>query len=161
MDLVLSRRPDPARPAGARGNIWSSMRIAITAIAGLLALTPAASASPVFRVDKGGGLERVEIPSLPPPAGPELAVPGGEQACPLPAAKPQVSAARGPSVTKAIASARGRRTISSAQATRYRRSYAAARSAVRSQRGRNRRELSSVLATLNGIVAPGQLSGGR
>src|SRR3954471_6567649 len=137
------------------------MRLAIGAIAGLLALTPAASASPVFRVDKGSGLERVEIPSLPPPAGPELAVPGGEQACPLPAAKPQVSAARGPSVTTAIASARGRRTISSAEATRYRRSYAAARSAVRSQRGRNRRELSSVLATLNGIAARGQLSGGR
>src|SRR4051812_22305284 len=113
------------------------MRIAITAIAGLLALTPAASASPVFRVDKGGGLERVEIPSLPPPAGPELAVPGGEQACPLP--KPQVRPARGPSVTKAIASARARRTISSAEATRYRRSYAAARSAVRSRHGRNRR----------------------
>src|SRR3954471_16850452 len=99
------------------------MRLAIGAIAALLALTPAASASPVFRVNKGGGLERVEIPALPPPAGPELAGPGGEQTCPLP--KPQASAARGPSVTSAIASARRRGTITAAEATRYRRSYAA------------------------------------
>src|SRR3954453_17357962 len=133
------------------------MRIPIVLILAVLGLAPAASASPVFRVGKGGGLERVEIPALPPPAGPEVAVPGGEQACPL----PKLNAARGPSVTRAIASARGRRTISAAEGTRYRRSYAAARSAVRSQRGRNRRELSSVLTTLNGIAARGQLSGGR
>src|SRR3954466_2714296 len=117
------------------------MRISVAAIAVFFALTAPAAASQVLEVDKDGRLVPRNLPALPPPAGPELAVPGGEQACPLPAAKPQVSAARGPSVTKAIASARTRRTISSAEATRYRRSYAAARSAVRSQRGRNRREL--------------------
>src|SRR3954454_22225906 len=133
------------------------MRIPIVLILAVLGLAPAASASPVFRVGKGGGLERVEIPALPPPAGPEVAVPGGEQACPL----PKLNAARGPSVTRAIASARGRRTISAAEGTRYRRSYAAARSAVRNLRGRNRRELSSVIGVLNGIAARGQLSAGR
>src|SRR3954453_19686726 len=133
------------------------MRIPIVLILAVLGLAPAASASPVFRVGKGGGLERVEIPALPPPAGPEVAVPGGEQACPL----PKLNAARGPSVTRAIASARGRRTISAAEATRYRRSYAAARSAVRNLRGRNRRELSSVISVLNGIAARGKLTGGR
>src|SRR3954451_14923299 len=131
------------------------MRIPIVLILAVLGLAPAASASPVLRVGKGGGLERVEIPALPPPAGPEVAVPGGEQACPL----PKLSAARGPSVTRAIASARGRRTISAAEATRYRRSYAAARSAVRNLRGRNRRELSSIIGVLNCVAARGQLSG--
>src|SRR3954466_12735949 len=102
------------------------MRIPIVLVLAMLGLAPAASASPVLRVNKAGGLERVEIPALPPPAGPELAVPGSEQACPLPAAKPGARAARGPSVVKAIASARRRGTISPAEATRYRRSYAAA-----------------------------------
>jgi hypothetical protein len=86
-----------------------------------------------------------------------LAVPGGEQRCPLPKAR----AAAGPSIKKAIASARRRGTISGAEATLYRRSYAAARKAVRGRRGRNRRELSSVLNTMAGIAARGKLSGGR
>src|SRR4051812_49495984 len=133
------------------------MRLAIGAIAAFLALASPAAGSRVLEVSKGGGLVPREIPALPPPAGPEVAVPGGEQACPL----PKLNAARGPSVTRAIASARGRRTISAAEATRYRRSYAAARSAVRNLRGRNRRELSSVIGVLNGIAARGQLSGGR
>src|SRR3954454_3953622 len=137
------------------------MRIPIVLVLAMLGFAPAASASPVLRVNKGGGLERVEIPALPPPVGPELAVPGGEQACPLPAAKPGARAARGTSVTKAIASARRRGTFPPAEATRYRHSYAAARSALRKLGGRNRRELGSVLGVLGGIAARGQLSGGR
>jgi hypothetical protein len=133
------------------------MRISLAAIATLLALAAPASASRVLEVNKDGRLVTREIPSLPPPVGPELAVPGGEQSCPL----PKVRAARGPSVKQAIASAQRRRTISAAEATRYRRSYSAARGAVRRLAGRNRRELSSVITVLGGIAARGQLSGGR
>src|SRR4051794_19447265 len=135
------------------------MRISIGALCAFLAFVAPASGSGVFQVDKGGGLERREIPSLPPPAGPELAVPGGERACPLP--RREARAATGPSVTSAIANAKRRGTISTAESTRYRRSFAAARRAVRGLSGRNRTELRSVLNVLNGIARRGQLSGGR
>jgi hypothetical protein len=133
------------------------MRIAIISILAFLALAAPAAGSQVIQVDKDGRLTPREIPALPPPAGPELAVPGGEQRCPL----PKVRSARGPSIEKAIGSARRRGTITSAEATLYRRSYAAARKAVRGLRGRNRRELRSVLSTLAVIAARGKLSGGR
>src|SRR3954464_11698026 len=104
------------------------MRVLPVAIAAFFALTAPASASRVLEVRGDGRLVPRDIPALPPPAGPEVAVPGGEQSCPLP--KPRVTAA-GPSVKGAIASARRKQTISAAEATRYRHSYAAARSAVR------------------------------
>src|SRR4051794_38939483 len=124
------------------------MRISIGALCVFLAFVAPASASDVFQVDKGGGLERRDIPSLPPPAGPELAVPGGEQACPLP--KRQGAQAAGPSIKSAIANARRRGTITAAESTRYSRSYSTAKTALRRLKGRNRRELGSVLAVLNG-----------
>src|SRR3954462_503875 len=134
------------------------MRISVAAIAVFFALTAPAAASQVLEVDKDGRLVPRDIPALPPPAGPEVAVPGREQSCPLP--KPRVTAA-GPSVKGAIASARRKHTISAAEATRYRHSYAAARSAVRRTGGRNHRELSSVLSVLGGIARRGSLTGGR
>src|SRR4051812_25489055 len=124
------------------------MRIAIISLLAALALASPAMASPVLEVDEEGGVVRRDIPSLPPPVGPELAVPGGEQRCPLPKAQ----AARGPSIKKAIAAARSHGTISSSEATHYRRSYAAARRAVRGLTNRNRRELSSVLSVLSTIA---------
>ena len=137
------------------------MRISIVTVLALLGLAAPASASQVLEYRGDGRLVPEENPYLPPPAGPELAVPGGEQACPLPSAKPGASAARGPSVTKAIATARRRGTISADEATRYRVSYSAARTALRRLGGRNRRELASVLSVLGGIAARGQLTGGR
>jgi D-glucuronyl C5-epimerase C-terminus len=113
----------------------------------------------VLEVNKEGELVPRDIPALPPPAGPELAVPGGEQSCPLP--KPRAVTAAGPSVKSAIASARRRGTISAAEATRYRRSYSAARQALRGLHGRNRRELGSVVSVLDGIARRGKLTGGR
>ncbi|MEA2421292.1 MAG: hypothetical protein QOF55_391 [Thermoleophilaceae bacterium] len=135
------------------------MRISIVSILALLAVAAPASASQVLEYRGGGRLVPQENPYLPPPSGPELAVPGGEQACPLP--KSSARAARGPSVTSAIAAARRHGTITAAEAGRYRSSYAAARRARGGLSGRNRRELSSVLAVLDGIAARGQLSGGR
>ena len=135
------------------------MRISIATTLAFLALAAPAYASQVLEYRGHGQLVPRENPYLPPPAGPELAVPGGEQACPLP--KPRATAARGPSVKKAIATARRRRTISAAEAARYRRSYSAARRALRRLGGRNRRELSSVVTVLGGIAKRGQLSGGR
>src|SRR4051794_20369471 len=122
------------------------MRIVFVSLLAGLALVTPASASQVLQVGKDGRLERRDLPYLPPPAGPELAVPGGEQACPLPKAR----AARGPSVTGAISTAARKRTISKAEATRYRRSYSAARRALRGLHGRNRRELGSVVSVLAG-----------
>jgi hypothetical protein len=135
------------------------MRIAIASLLACLTFVTSASASQVLQVNKEGGLQRRDIPSLPPPAGPELAVPGGEQSCPLP--KPQAGAAAGPSVTAAIGSARRRGTITAAESARYRRSYASAKAALRGLRGRNRTELNSVLGVLSGIARRGQLTGGR
>src|SRR3954454_21482029 len=133
------------------------MRILCVSLLAFVALAAPASGSRVLEVNKEGGLVPRDIPSLPPPVGPELAVPGGEQACPLPKAQ----AARGPSVKSAIAAAARKRTISKAEATRYRRSYAAAISARRGARGRNRRELGSVVSVLEGIARRGRLTGGR
>jgi hypothetical protein len=135
------------------------MRISIACLMAMLSFAAPASASRVLELQKDGRLVPKENPYLPPPAGPELAVPGGEQACPLP--KPDATAARGPSVTGAIAAARRHRTISAAEAARYRGSYSAARSALRHLSGRNRRELSSVVTVLSGIAKRGQLTGGR
>src|SRR4051812_27872364 len=135
------------------------MRIAFASLLACLAFVTPASASQVLQVNTEGGLVRRDIPSMPPPIGPELAVPGGEQACPLP--KPQASAAAGPSVTSAIASARRRGTITAAESTRYRRSYASAKAALRGLKGRNRTELRSVVNVMGGIARRGQLTGGR
>jgi hypothetical protein len=135
------------------------MRIPTICILVLLAFAAPASASRVLELQKDGRLVPKENPYLPPPAGPELAVPGGEQACPLP--KAGVTTTRGPSVNAAIARARRRGTISAAQAAGYRGSYSAARTALRHLGGRNRRELSSVLTVLAGIAKRGQLTGGR
>jgi hypothetical protein len=113
----------------------------------------------------GGRLVPHESPYLPPPTGPEAALTGSEQACPAPPppvpALPKLHAARGPSVTDAIAKARRRGKLPASRASSYRRSYSAARSAVRGLAGRNRRELSAVLAVLGDIAAHGQLKAGR
>src|SRR5436190_11219354 len=112
------------------------MRILLTSFVAALACAAPASASQVFEYSHGHLIPRQE-PALPPPAGPEIAVPGGEQACPiLPA--PKVSAA-GTSVRGAIAAARRHRTISAADAGRYRTSYSRARRAHSRVHGRNRR----------------------
>jgi D-glucuronyl C5-epimerase C-terminus len=129
------------------------------ALAALLVCAVPASASQVLEYRGHGRLVPEENPYLPPPTGPELAVPGGEQACPLP--KSRATAARGPSVKGAIAAARRQGTITAAEASRYRASYSAARRARGRLGGRNRRELSSVVVVLEGIAARGQLTGGR
>jgi hypothetical protein len=105
----------------------------------------------------GGRLVQHENPHLPPAEGPELAVPGAEQPCRV----PKVRAAAGPSVKDAIARARRRGQISAAEAASYRRTYSAARSARSRAGGRNRRELSAVIGTLEAIARRGQLSAGR
>src|SRR3954452_5433479 len=107
------------------------MRIVFVSLLAGLALVTPASASQVLQVGRDGRLERRDLPYLPPPAGPELAVPGGEQACPLPKAQPP----RGPSATSAVSTAARKRTISKAEPPRYRPSYGAARQALRGLHG--------------------------
>src|SRR6478735_2936307 len=97
------------------------MRISIVFLLAMLTFAAPASASRVLELKNDGRLVPEENPYLPPPMGPEVAVPGGEQACPLP--KARAAAARGPSVTAAIATARRRRSISAAAAARYQHSY--------------------------------------
>jgi hypothetical protein len=133
------------------------MRIPSLSILALLVVAAPASASQVLEYSAGGHLVPRENPYLPPPQGPEVAVRGPEQACPV----PKLHVARGPSVTSAIAAARRRGTISKAAAHRYSRTYSAARSARGRLSGRNRRELSSVISVLDGIAARGKLTGGR
>jgi len=141
------------------------VRTTVTCILALLvalALAAPASASPVFEYAGHGRLVERQNPYLPPPAPEEAAVVGSEQDCPiLPAPKPKLHAASGPSVRKAISTARSRGTISTAAAARYRASYGAARNARAHLGGRNRRELSSVIGVLEGIAARGKLTGGR
>jgi hypothetical protein len=135
------------------------MRILILSTLVVLAATTPASASQVLEYRGHGVLVSRENPYLPPAAGPEIALHGRERACPLP--KPRAVGARGPSVTSAIAKARRSGSISPANAARYRHAYAAARSARARLGGRNRRELSSVIAVLEGIARRGQLTGSR
>jgi hypothetical protein len=134
------------------------------ALLGLLVLAAPASASQVLEL-RDGRLVPHENPYLQPPAGPEAALTGSEQACPAPPppppALPKLHSAAGPSVKGAIASARRRGQISAAEATSYRRTYADARSARGRAGGRNRSELSAVIGTLEAIAARGQLSAGR
>jgi hypothetical protein len=139
------------------------MRPFLTTTVALLAFAAPASASRVLEYEHDGRLVTRELPALPPPDPPPLAVPGGEQACPVPpaSAKAGARAASSKSVTKAIARARGRHTISAAAATRYRSSYSKAIHARNRQGGRNRRELGAVIATLQGIAARGKLTGSR
>jgi hypothetical protein len=110
-----------------------------------------------------GKLVTREEPALPAPLGPELAVPGGKQDCPLPpaSAKPSANAASAKSVTTAISRARSRGTISDAAAKRYRSAYSKALHARNRAGGRNRRELGAVIGTLQSIAARGKLTGGR
>ena len=139
------------------------MRTPLLAILALLVVAAPASASPVLEYKRDGRLVERQLPALPPPAGPELAVPGGEQACPVPGAtaKPRVSAAGSRSVSSAISAARRRGTISAAKAKHYRASYSKTVRARNGAGGRNRRELSAVIGTLQAIAAHGKLSGGR
>jgi hypothetical protein len=139
------------------------MRTPLLAFLALLVAAAPASASPVLEYQRDGRVVPREDPYLPPPAGPELAVPGGEQACPVPgpSAKPRAGAASASSVTSAISTARRRGTISAAAAKGYRSSYSKALGARNRAGGRNRRELSSVIGVLQGIAARGQLTGGR
>jgi hypothetical protein len=131
-----------------------------TALVVLTVVATPASASPVLEYTGHGRLVQRDNPYLPPPRGPESAVLGREQACPLPPS-PKLRAASGPSVTRAISTARGKGTISGAAANRYRASYSAARNARGHLGGRDRRELSSVISVLEGIAARGKLTGGR
>jgi hypothetical protein len=141
-----------------------SIAAAAVALLALLALAVPASASQVLEYE-GGRLVPREIPYLPPPAGPEAAVLGSEQACPAPPppppAVPKLHAASGPSVNAAIATARRRGQITAADAARYSGSYSSARNARGRLGGRNRRELSAVISVLEGIAARGELSAGR
>src|SRR4051812_29200709 len=139
------------------------MRIHLLAIALLLAVAAPASASPVLQYEGGGRLVTKEEPALPPPEPPPLAVPGGEQDCPLPpiVAKRSAGVAGAGSVTKAIARARGRHAISAAAAKRSRPPYSRATPARTPAGGRNRRELGAVISPLRGIAARGKLPGGR
>src|SRR3954454_1469199 len=99
-------------------------QLALAALA-LLAFAAPASASQVLEYHHGH-LTPHENPYLPPPAGPEIALPGSEQACPLVPKREAHSA--GPSVTGSIAKARRRHQISAADAAQYRRSYSRVRS---------------------------------
>jgi hypothetical protein len=134
------------------------------AVLALFAFAVPASASEVLEFHDGR-LVPHENPYLQPPAGPEAALTGSEQACPAPAPAPpplpKLHAARGPSVTGAIAAARRRGGIGAAEAARYRSAYSAARGARGRARGRNRRELSAVIGVLDAIAARGQLTAGR
>src|ERR1700712_657746 len=84
-------------------------RSILAAVAASFAFAAPASASQVLEFHDGGRLTPHENPYLPPPAGPEAALTGSQQACPAPApappALPKLRAARGPSVTSAIAKA--------------------------------------------------------
>src|SRR3954451_13361413 len=139
------------------------MRSLTLAILALLAIAAPASASRLYEYERDGRIVTKEEPALPPPLGPEIAVPGGEQDCPLPApaAKPSARAASSKSVTRAISRARSRGTISAAAAKRYRSSYSKAIHARNRAGGRNRRELTAVIGTLQAIAARGKLTGGR
>src|SRR3954453_6361365 len=102
------------------------MRILLPIFAAAFALSAPAYASQVLEYSHGHLTPREE-PALPPPIGPEVAVPGGEQACPiLPRSKPGAHAA-GKTVKGAIATASRHHTISAADARRYRTSYSRAR----------------------------------
>lgn len=142
----------------------SHLSLSALALLALLAFAAPASASEVLEFHDGRLTPR-ENPYLPPPTGPEAALLGSEQACPAPVppppALPKPHAARGPSVGAAIATARRRGQLSAAEAARYRRSYSRARGARRGAGGRNRRELTGVIAVLEGIAARGQLTAGR
>ena len=136
------------------------MRIPLASLIAFLALAAPASASEVLEYSHGHLTPR-DVPALPPPAGPEIAVPGGEQTCPiLPKPKPEAEAA-GTTVKGAIAAAQRHHTISAADAGRYRASYSRARKARAHVYGRNRRELGSVITVLEGIARRGQLTGSR
>ncbi|MEA2458455.1 MAG: hypothetical protein QOC95_1427 [Thermoleophilaceae bacterium] len=140
-------------------------RSILVALAASFVFAAPASASQVLEFHGGGRLVPHENPYLPPPAGPEAALTGSEQACPAPApappALPKLHAARGPSVDAAVAKAARGHRISASRAASYRRIYAAARSARSQLSGRNRRELSAVITVLEGIAARGQLTAGR
>ena len=127
------------------------------AVVALCAFAAPASASEVLELHDGR-LVPHENPYLPPPSGPEAALIGSEQPCPI---LPKVRAAAGPSVKGAIAKALRRGQIDSSEADSYRRTYAAARAARSRAGGRNRRELDAVIGTLEVIAAHGQLSAGR
>src|SRR4051795_8436282 len=139
------------------------MRLLLITALAVLGVAAPASASTILEYENDGRLVTKEQPALPPPLGPTLAVPGGEQDCPLPpaSAKPSATAASSKSVTRAIARARNRHTISAAAARRYRSSYSKAIHARNRAGGRNRRELGAVIGTLQGIAARGKLTGGR
>src|SRR3954453_8667535 len=126
----------------------------ITALAVLGGAAPPA-ASTILEYENDGRVVTKEQPALPPPLGPTLAVPGGEQDCPLPpaSAKRSARAASAKSVTKAIDGARGRPAISAAAAKRSHSSYSKAIRARNRAGGRNRRELGAVIGTLQGIAA--------
>lgn len=140
-----------------------SARSIAAAVLALLALAGPAYASRVLEYRDGRLVPR-ENPYLPPPAGPEAALLGSEQACPAPPtpppALPKASAAR-PSVNAAIDAASKGGQIIPSQAAGYKSSYAAARSARSRLGGRNRVELSSVITVLEGIAARGELTAGR
>src|SRR3954452_2340269 len=88
----------PRAPSfGWHAGIWSAFLVAA-----LLLAAGSAAASPVLEHEHDGRLVTKEQPALPPPLGPTLAVPGGEQDCPLPpaSAKPSATAASSKSVTR-------------------------------------------------------------
>jgi hypothetical protein len=143
-----------------------ALRTTFAALAALFALAAPASASEVFQYRDGELIPR-ELPYLAPPAGPEAALLGSEQACPAPPPpapalpKLRARAAGGQSVRGAIARARRGNRISAAEAGAYRSAYAAARRTRGRLGGRNRRELASVIAVLEGIAGRGKLTSGR
>ena len=135
----------------------------VTVVLGALALAGPASASRVLEFEHGRLVPR-ENPYLPPATGPETGVLGTEQACGAPLPKPRQAPrirAAGPTVKGAIASARRRGLITAAEAGSYSQAYDRARRVRGGLSGTDRRELSSVLATLEGIAGRGLLTAGR
>jgi hypothetical protein len=142
--------------------VGATARTAAALLIALGALAAPASASQVLEYRHGALVPR-EDPYLPPPDGPEAALAKAEQACGAPAPRlrvaPRVTQA-GPSVLQAIATARRRGSISASDADSYRAAYRGALN-TRGRLTRWRGELSSVIATLQGIAARGRLSAGR
>src|SRR4051794_36936790 len=145
--------------------VGASARTIAAALLGALALAAPAAASPVLQYDGGGRLTQRELPALPPPSGPEVAVTAREQACgkpaptPAPRSAPKVSAA-GTSVRQAIDAARRHGSITAARARSYRRAWSAALH-TRDRLHHYRGELASVIAVMRGIAHRGSLTGSR
>jgi hypothetical protein len=136
----------------------ASLAVALLAVA-----AAPASASEVL-VFGDGGLRAANDPALPPRAETDVPLPEPE-ACGAPAteapAPPAPPARAAASVRGAVQRALRRRDISRDERDEYLRAYSRARSTRSRLGGRDRRELSAVISTLEGIAARDRLTPSR